>query len=386
VKTIVFLDLLSHADMHLPFNEGLLRVLLAAYPKNRIRFLATAGHAANLKTAFDGESRLVFTAIEPLSVARTPQAYLPWKGRPSAQAALGRVANALTQDDVKLAVLGGMDANLLAVFRDNWHRITKAPLLFALHSQLEEAMQWRSRNPLIRYFDFYANFNRRLPSNQRILALELGVKEEIERMFPAQRGRVLTLEHPVLENEWAPPTPWPTGRALRVGFVGHCGLGKGFDVFARLAKRLSGPRLEFHAIGRANPNAAGVDLTALARQPSPSGLDRPEYLSALRNMDCVCLPLPKANRFVASGSIIDAFTAMKPLIITRNSMVERIEKKYGAFGYVANDVTELEDFVANSCKTITLAQCQEWWGNIEKIRQSRTADKLAKIFHEFAIN
>src|ERR1700731_4273854 len=41
---IAVFDFLSDEHVHLPFNEGYLRILRAAYPHDRVCFLGTKGH------------------------------------------------------------------------------------------------------------------------------------------------------------------------------------------------------------------------------------------------------------------------------------------------------------------------------------------------------
>ncbi len=49
-KEIVLIDMVSHSEMHLPFNEGYLKAVSLAYPEQRITFAACDGHVENLKT------------------------------------------------------------------------------------------------------------------------------------------------------------------------------------------------------------------------------------------------------------------------------------------------------------------------------------------------
>ena len=39
-KEIVLIDMVSHSEMHLPFNEGYLKAVSLAYPDKRITFAA----------------------------------------------------------------------------------------------------------------------------------------------------------------------------------------------------------------------------------------------------------------------------------------------------------------------------------------------------------
>lgn len=270
-----------------------------------------------------------------------------------------------------------MDANILAVFRKNWRYYYPRPLYYILHNHLSAAMQWRTRNPLMRWFDFLGVFNRPLPPNQYLMCLELGLGKIIEIEFPCHRGRVFTLEHPVLESEWAAPTSPNRNGPLKIGFVGHCSIGKGFDFFVGLADRFHGSSFEFHAIGRLNPPLAEMNMSSLHRKPHPDGLPRSDFLAALREMDMVCLPLRPDNKYVASGSLIDAFAACKPVLIIRNPMIDAIQEKYGSIGRSVSSKEDLSKCLDDLDVGEFLNEYDSWVKNLRRLRESRRSDKLA---------
>lgn len=380
MATVAFFDFLSHAEMHLPFNEGYLKVLRSAFPDDDILCAAAPGHVTNLRTAFAGDHRVRFETVQPLTVTRSGRAHEPWWGRPAAERCWTEVHRVLGGRPPRLAALGGMDANLLAVFRQRWAKTFTAPLHYVLHNHLAAARRWRTRNPLLRPFDFLSVFSQPLPKGQSLVALEIGISQTIEEEFAAHRGRIITFEHPVLETEWAAPRLPEPMQPLRVGFTGHCGRGKGFDLFVQLADRFAGRDFEFYAIGRANSNASDLDLSRLARAPAPNGLDRPTFLEILRKMDLVCLPVAEDARYVASGSIIDAFAAAKPLLMPRNKMLRAIENRHGTFGPLVPARRDIISFFEAFDRTMFQASYEGWSEAILRIRQSRTAPMLAQAY------
>jgi hypothetical protein len=375
---IAFFDFLSHPTMHLPFNEGYIRVLRAAFPDDEILVAAEAGHVANLRASCGGLAGVAFVAVAPHSVARSSKAHDPFAGRPAAERCWREVVRALDGRVPKLAVLGGMDANLLAVFRRRWRAFTGVPLHYVLHNHLDAAKAWRTRNPFLRRFDFLSVFGKALPPGQAIVALELGIAAAIEAEFPVHRGRVLTLEHPVLDNEWCAPASLPVDRPIRVGFTGHCARDKGFDFFVELADRFAGRDFEFHAIGR--ENAPELDTSRLSRKPAPGGLARPDFVAALHAMDFVCLPLSPDSTYVASGSVIDAFAAAKPLIIVANPMLRAIRDKYGAFGLLGRERAEILHFFEGFDRDRLAGQHAAWVETVTRIREARRPERLGTAY------
>ena len=379
---VVFADFLSHAEMHIPFNSGYLAVLREVFPNCELVFAAQMQHLANVEREMKGSRQIRFEAIAPLEVARSRKAHLPWYGRIAALHCWRELARLMAGRSVRFGALGGMDANLLSVFPRRWARSQAVPLHFVLHNHLGAARQWRTRNPLLRPFDFLSVFARPLPLGQAVVVLELGLERTIVSEFPVHRKRVVTLEHPVLESEWGSPRPPRRSGPLRVAFVGHCGRGKGFDLFVDIADRFSGTEFEFHAIGRLNPNIGDRDLSSLARKPVADGLPRAVFLSALREMDLVCLPIAPENRYVASGSIIDAFAAAKPVLMPTNPMTQAISDKYGRFGPPISKRKDVFNFFDNFDASAFDAQYPGWVDAIVRIRQARTAAALARSYRD----
>ena len=377
---IAVFDFLSHPHMHLPFNEGYLKVLRSAFPEKEIVFAACQGHIDNLKASLGSTEGIAFVPVEPLSAPAGKSLHHPWVGRRAARACFAEARRVLGGRKPEFAALCGMDANLLAVFRKAWAASYDATLHYVLHNHLAAAAHWRSRNPLLRAFDFASVFAKALPPGQSILVLELGLADTIEQYYSVHRGRVVTLEHPVVETEAAEPILPLSNRPLRIGFCGHCGRGKGFDIFVELATEFTGPQFEFHAIGLANPNASDLDLSSLVRKPSPVPVPREEFLAALRAVDLVCLPLPHKVSFVASGSIIDAFAAAKPLLLTANQMHQAIRAEYGDFGLLFADTAELRQFFVEANRVRIEENYSSWIKTIIRIREARGRQPLARAY------
>lgn len=370
---IIFCDLLSHETMHLPFNQSLIESLLGSFPDQEIYFYADDGHVARLQRAFARESRVKLFGIDRLTNAHPDDLHNPWIGRRVARECLNQISNEY-DGDIVFAIFGGVDANLLSVCRRSRPvGNQETPYFYILHNQMDAAKQWRSRNPMVRWFDFISVLKSKLPARDKLLTLELGIKEEIEKEIPHLQGQVLTLEHPIVDSEILEPRPTPeNGTQIKIGFLGHCGVGKGFDVFAKIASENKRKDwLEFHAVGRANENAAHLDLSGLKIRPVAGGLDRFRYLSRLENLDIVCLPINEGKRFVASGSLIDAFSACKPILIPRNPMVKCIEERYGAIGPNIADVGHLKKWISQTDFDGFAEIVKRYQENIDTIRQRR---------------
>jgi hypothetical protein len=373
MPTIAVFDFLSHEFMHHPFNEAYLRLLRAAFPADRVIFHARAGHIERLAPRFEAADNIAFRPCPPFAVPFGLSRHNPIAGRLGARRCWDSIVAGIGEENLRLAAVLGVDANLYAVLRRAWPRFAPAPLHMILHNHLAEAASWRSRNPFIRAFDFIAALQRPLPPHVRLVALELGISDAIAEIAPAVAPSLETLEHPVLVSEWSEaPAEGTVPPVLRIGFLGHASADKGFVLFAELARECHGPALEFHAIGLAAPEARTLDLSGLTRQPSLASTPRDEYVAGLAALDLVCLPLSRNYQYVASGSVIDAIAALKPLVCLRNRSLDAIVARYGEIGFMAESEDDLAAFIRTLTPARFAARRDGWVRYLRHLREARS--------------
>jgi glycosyltransferase involved in cell wall biosynthesis len=373
---VAIFDFLSHEFMHHPFNEGYLRMLRAAFPKDRISFHAGPGHLDVMAARFSPADGIEFRPCPPFSVPFGLSRHNPVAGRWGARRALNAMIGEMGKVPLRMAAVLGVDANLYGVLASRWTSLSSAPLHMILHNHLAAGIKWRSRNPLIRNFDFVAGLKKPLPPPVRLITLELGINEAIADRFPALARSTETLEHPILESEWCAQSPMDSP-GVKIAFLGHSSAGKGFDLFAELARKCRRPDLEFQAIGIADPASDQFDQSGLTRKPSRRSVPRPEYIAALAEVDLVCLPLSDGYEYVASGSVIDAMAALKPLVCIKNRSLSAIEKRYGPIGYMAASASDLSEFICNLTRSRYDEHKGEWIRNLTRLREARHPEVLA---------
>src|ERR1700730_1945398 len=378
---IAVFDFLSDEHVHLPFNEGYLRILRAAYPHDRVCFLGTKGHVERLAPRV---ADLADIALQPCKPFETPLGlshHNPLAGRWAARRCLRLIAQESAGRPLRLIALLGFNASLLSVMGRGWSPNSSVSLHMILHSQLGEAMVWRSRNAFIRAGDLISQIARPLAPSVRVVALELGIKEAIADASPSISPAIVTLEHPILRSEWAEDSPLAKVGKVKIAFVGHARGAKGFDVFVQLAGRCARNDIEFHAIGHSSPETDHLDISALARKPSKTPLLREEYLAALEEVDLVCLPLhSRAYDFTGSGTVSDAIAALKPLLVIRNRTIEAVFDHYGPIGWLADGREALFELVRTLDPTEFGRRRSSWIGNLRAIREDRRPETLAKSY------
>ena len=378
---IAVFDFLSFDHVHLPFNEGYLRILRAAYPDDRILLHAAKGHLERLGPRVADLARVRLRPCRPFETPFGLSHHNPLAGRWAARQCLNTITQNTATRHMRLTALLGFNASLLSVIGHRWPAVSSTPLHMILHSHLGEAMGWRSRNPFIRAADLVSQLGQPLPEVVRIVALELGMKEAIAGSFPAVSEAVVTLEHPILPSEWTTKPPLTLTGKVKIGFVGHARRAKGFDLFIELAHRCSRGDIEFHAIGHSAPETGQLDLSKLARKPSRMPLRRDEYLAALEGVDLVCLPFPgHVYDFTGSGTISDAIAALKPLIVFRNRTMEAMVVRYGPVGWLADDKDDLFRLV-DELNLVEFARGHsKWVSNLRALRDARRPELLAKSY------
>ncbi len=383
-NTIIAVDLVSHKDMHLPFNEGYIKTLCFAFPNQEIIFAAEKGHVEFLASIFKENDQV---RLEPIYSLREQlgknSEHNPFYSIPAARRAWEEVKNLAKGKTIQLMSVLGAASPLINVFSKKWKQSKHGHLHLVQHNQLVNAFHWRSKNPLFRYFDYISNLRRGLPAKQKLVTLELGLEDVIVKMAPNMAGSIYCLEHPVLSSEWGTAKFFEGDRPLKVGFTGHCGKGKGLDVFLKLAKKYTGDKFEFHAIGKLNEkNAGDLDTSVLKTEPKRQHVARDEFVSKLRDMDLICLPLPRNISYVSSGSIIDAFAALKPLLISSNQSLTAIQEKYGDYGHIVQSVDEMDTFFKEFEVEKFKQQQVSWAKNLDTIRKARSEESLSQSIRE----
>lgn len=379
MQLVAVFDFISHEFMHHPFNEGYLRMLRYAFPDAELVFNAQESHIRRLSPNLADVSGLTFRPCLPLNPPLGLSVHNPIGGHLAARACLAQMVNAIGDRPLVLAAVLGVDANLLLAFRRLWPKRSAAPLHMILHNHLGDSFRWRTRNPLFRRFDFRSVMQKPLPRQQRLIVLELGIREATIEVAPALAPSIETLEHPVLTSEWIGARNPDQGERLKIGFLGQARNAKGFDRFVEIA-RACGPDKEFHSIGLTHPEIQALDLSVLTRQPSPASLPRADYVAGLKAIDAVCLPLSSAYDFVASGSVTDAIAALKPVFCVRNRSLAAIFAKYGPIGYLAQDIDDLTAYVRQASQESIFAHMPEWVANLTRIRAARTPQALAPAY------
>ena len=338
---------------HAPGNSATLQAVALAWPGQTVRMHADATHLAELRR----DARLMAVPgleLVPIGISTR------WRGRPQIacwrrmlqewrtfRAALA----AVPRDEPCLIVL--ISTTATAPFAAAWAaRLSgrRVAVQVGFHGNLNDALGWRSRNPLARAFDTRSVLQARYPVQVRFLVLEEGIRTALEAVVPGTADRTDVLPLPVNPAERANDAPVAPPPPLRVGFVGLATPEKGMDSFLAIARRLGEARrgaLAFVHVGSVPEGADTAGFEVLEHPAVVGHLPRAEFTARLAGLHYIMLPFRRGYYDLsASGALLDAVTWLKPVIAMRVPLTEAFFAEYGEIGFLCEDVAEMERVVA----------------------------------------
>lgn len=363
-KNVLVIDLISHSEMHLPFNEGFLAFLSKHHHDSQLTFCACEGHINNLVIR---RENLAFRSIPNLREALGSHSiHDPFKTIPLTKCIISQALNAESYDMVYIC--GAYGPMIYAISRV----LSRIPTRIVQHDQLATAMAWQPRNPLIKLFSYPSALKWFLSKRHQMIMLELGLTSVIRQISARAAQQTVTLEHPILttEHQYKPfdhTNP-------KFGFLGHCDPSKGFDIFCAMSVEFQAS--SFVAIGKDNYLKHGDIAHHLAVPPTESHLSREEFLARLHSVDIILLPLKGNTSYVSSGSIIDAIASLKPMIIRRNQSIAAIAKKYGEFCFTYLDEAEIPSIMAQIISGEKQHEIDSFIAVMSEIRRARAPENL----------
>lgn len=160
--------------------------------------------------------------------------------------------------------------------------------------------------------------------------------------------RFMSIDHPV-GNAICPPRV--AGCPIKIGTVGIMNYYKGSEIYPEVASRFKDNKnIEFHCVGQVQSDVkdlidVGVNVTNGSSEPLA-----PEVFSErVQNLDFLLFLYPTDNyRLMASGAFLDALRFSRPVIALRTPYFEYLFNKFGAFGYLADNIDELCSLIAQA--------------------------------------
>jgi hypothetical protein len=381
-SSILVIEFYCRGQSHIPFNLGYLATLRAAYPNKQINFYAEERHIEALEA--NGVASLSINLhIGPTHVSVTNPGSSIYERELSGHRCISFMLTAIERHDASFVGTFGVTPDLLRAIRWQWSK-NLPHLDIVLHAPLMFLDQWRSKNPLRRYFDFPAEMSKRMPTNVRFITLENAIKKKLTERITCRQHDTFLLEHPInngVQVMLSSGIDEKLERPLQVGFLGAANEAKGFSLFLELANKFACNGMKFHAVGWAGKNWKDSLGVSLATKPAREMLPRENYLAIVRTLDVVILPLEKKiYDWLASGTLIDCIEHGVPVIISTNNVINDIETRHGPIGVVCSKRSDFFDFFEKNSITKIKKINSEFLKNMSEIRAARNPEKLAEIY------
>ncbi|HUT74613.1 MAG TPA: hypothetical protein VM221_07240 [Armatimonadota bacterium] len=369
--------------VHAQVNAALLAVIRAAFPGQRIMFLAEGEHLAEV-----GET-LREHAIAPIELL---QIRLPRQRghliRFCQELALCKAAfAAAARNQARWVVYSSITSESLFAVKLVLPSFPQIRCVAAMHAILATITQ-RPRRVLRRVFWFRRAL--RFRPSDRIAYLVMGqpIADELCREMPAIADQVMFMDLPYFYAAPQPHEPF-AGDVVRFGAFGVGHRDKGTDALFRMASEMQAldcdRRPEFTVLGpivdwRMQRMAAHPVVV-----PSPAKpLRRAEFDRRAAGVDyAVFFHRPQSYALRASGVFCDALSHLKPVIALRTPFFAHHFEAMGDIGYLCDSYKEMQEVILDILRTKPVARYARQRANLlaarERVSLSRLSARLAEL-------
>lgn len=250
---------------------------------------------------------------------------------------------------------------------------------------------------------FLYNKKRRLylqlfrPRCMKFVVLGEHIVQNVEKSYPDMIGLLSPIPHPYSfpSQEEAPIQ----GNSAQggIGFIGIGNRAKGFPEFLRVIERTAdlpptGNSKKFHMIGRVAgdceteyENFLSNGLGDLLSSPFDEMVSLEQYRMRINQVDYLMMPYQASfYDFVCSGSSLDAFLYLRPIIALRSTYFQELFNRHGDIGYLCNDVDEMARLTS---RLLMSSRDSRWLSQVNNLYMARSffssktvANDLQKLF------
>jgi hypothetical protein len=351
---------------HASVNAALIGTVAEAFQDEELLFLAEAEHIRYVKNILDAHSVVVRyreTAIPPRTLVEKHQRFAPdfRLYRNVFRVAHKSCANTIIFCSVMSPGLISIKT-LLRSYRD-------IACLAVLHHVLQEVTTVPSLQPH-RLF-FWLRLWLSIGNTHRLRYVILGprIAERLKQYVPRMSSYVSTLDLPYFFRDDVSPEPFADD-VVRFGSYGVGSLEKGTDIFFRLAKEVQSAKTTYTPTFTLVGTVPWKQLKDVPHRsvniPSPDvPLDQEAYEKYCRNTDyALVFNRPSAYELRASGSILDAFSFLKPIIALKSPLSEYYFKKMGDIGYLCENSSAVKDTILDILETRPIERYRQQQENI----------------------
>ncbi len=359
-----------------------------AYPDEVVEFWAEATHIEYVKNLLGGcRDRVVFRTIELSQHLPEKVEAVSLRRLFHDLSVLWRTRHSWRNGTVLVVSSASATGIFAAAAVQLVTRAADLLIQVPLHGQISALRSgYRPRNPLYRALDLFSAFRICRAERFRYVVFEETIKHNLEQLVPELSGSVDVLPHPAIDTETRPAIAADDAGPIRVGMLGVATYAKGFDTYLRIARRIQaeqGGRVEFHLVGFLHASFHSADVTGLSGPVATWPMSREDFIAAVNRLHFVCSPLKGVYYdLAASGSLIDAFTFKKPIVVLKSMLTSRLFEEHGDIGYLCEDEAEMYEVLSSIAKSFDPARYRKQTEAIEALYHTRTPAALAARYRK----
>jgi glycosyltransferase involved in cell wall biosynthesis len=335
---------LSWGYEHVPFDAALIASVAQAFPESPVHFHGESTHVRETRQYLEARFRDGPVVWREVGL---PDRRASARGRLAPDLRLTRaiLAEAERSPGSRVIACGMHAVSGLGARKTLSQVYRRSQVAYVHHGALSQLLSSRRYHPLLTLL------------NGRLRQVVLGdfIREESLRRLPILRGALHAIPHPYFFGETA-PSELRAGEPIRFSFLGIVDESKGFSDFVALAKKtaaVAGGSACFELIGSTRDGAPTDSWAQWVTIRGGGGpMPRPAFESYLQQTGYTIFPYkPGSYNLTASGALMDALAAGKPLIALRNSQFAEIFRAMGDIGYLCDSLGELEEVVTGILKS-----------------------------------
>lgn len=253
-------------------------------------------------------------------------------------------------------------------------------IIARLHGNLNEINGWRPKHPVRRYLTLAEALAAVPAGNLHLVVLEDSIREALLSKMPSLERQIHAIPEVVsaIESQKFPGKPLSNPSTFT--FLGVGTTAKGADLFVEIARQAKNAGLpaRFEMYGMLHASLSHLNVSHLDQPPAKQGLERQQFVDGLARADFIIVPYdPVYYTLSASGVLVDAVTALKPIVTLPVAFAESAFRNFGDIGYLCRSVHDLSETVMRLAQKPDPARYDRQVECLRRFRSARTETAIS---------
>jgi hypothetical protein len=328
--------------VHAEVNAAMIAAIRCAFPKEEILFLAESEHLALVTSILEERHvKILSREIDVPPYFRSNLRRLPQELR-----LCRNVFNIARNNAANKVLFASITSSTLISIKVLLRFFNEIECVVIPHNILNSILK-RPRLLIgvpfwLRFWISFGNMRR-----LRYLVLSPYIEERLSILLPKIRKHVRSVDLPYFFDDENGLQRLDHDH-IRFGLLGVASHGKGTDIFFAMAKKILNSHTpsvpEFVVVGPITDKTIdAVKQDSCMVESSDAPLSREDFATSAKSVDYVLfLNRPDAYDLVVSGSLMDAFSYVKPIIALKQPLFNYYFKTMGDIGFLCESYEEIE--------------------------------------------